>query len=105
MFHLAHLRAPSRGVYLAEPGAATAGLSRKQTSGSPRFTVRPNYVGLPKSGLDEDRTNAGGSLRDQGERMLPVRARKLRSEVENPAMERQAARVSRWRRPRCQSVD
>ena len=35
-----------------------------------------------------------------------VRSRKLRSEVkEIAAMERQAARVSRERRPRCQSVD
>src|SRR3954467_10577861 len=44
---LAHLRAPSRGVLLAEPGAAPAGSSRTRASGTLRVTVRSNYVGLP----------------------------------------------------------
>ena len=37
---------------MAERGVAPARLARKQPSGTPRVTVRPNYVGPPFSGLD-----------------------------------------------------
>jgi hypothetical protein len=56
--------------------AAPAPVPRKHEPGAPRAAVRPHYEGLPFDGLDEGRTNAGESLRDQGERMLPVRTRK-----------------------------
>ena len=59
--------------------AAPADVPRKRISGRPRVTVRPNYVGLPMSGLDADRTNAGESLRDKVGQRAPVRSRKLRS--------------------------
>ena len=73
-FHPAHLRASSRGVYVAEPGAATADVSRKHISGSPRFTVRPNYVGLPGRagrGPDERRRKPAGSGRANAPRPGP----------------------------------
>ena len=61
---------------MAERGAAPARLLRKQPSGTPRVTVRPNYVGLPPVGLDAGRMNAGESLRDQVGQRAPVRPRK-----------------------------
>ena len=37
---------------MGERGAAAALVPRKHRSGTPRAAVRPNYVGLPFSGLD-----------------------------------------------------
>ena len=46
--------------------AAPTPVPRKRRSGRPRVTVRPNYVGLPMSGLDVDRMNGGETCRDKG---------------------------------------
>jgi hypothetical protein len=58
--------------------AAPALVPRKHGPGAPWAAVRSYYEEPPFGGLDEGRTNGGESLRDQGERMLPVRPRKLR---------------------------
>ena len=50
---------------LAERDAAPAVGPRKSGSGAPRVTVRPDYAGLPFSGLVGDRRKGGESRLDQ----------------------------------------
>ena len=50
---------------MAERDAAPAAVPRKHGSGTPRVTVRPNYVGPPLSGLVGDRRKGGESRLDQ----------------------------------------
>jgi hypothetical protein len=88
---LAHLRAPSRGVYVAEPGAAPAGSFRKRASGTPRVTVRSNYVGPPSMagrGTDERRRKPPGSGKS------PPFPEDTVPRCKVAASERQGARVS-----------
>ena len=54
--------------------AAPALVPRKHKSGTLWAAVRPNYVGLPFSGLDAGRMKGGGSLPDQGGRNAPCPA-------------------------------
>ena len=63
--------------------AAPADVPRKCIPGRPRVTVRPYYGGLPFTGLDAGRMNAGESLRDQVGRMPSVRPRKYGPEAQN----------------------
>jgi hypothetical protein len=88
---LAHLRAPSRGVYVAEPGAAPAGSFRKRASGTPRVTVRSNYVGPPSMagrGTDERGRKPPGSGKS------PPFPEDTVPRCKVAASERQGARVS-----------
>jgi hypothetical protein len=60
----------SGGVWSSGAGtAAPADVPRKRISGRPRVTVRPNYVGLPFSGLDAGRTNGAKAPGSGGRRV------------------------------------
>ena len=85
---------------MTERGVAPARLPRKQTSGTPRAAVRPNYVGLPFSGLDAGRRNGGGSRPDQvGRNALHPSPEATAPGCKVAAMERREARVPRtWAR-------
>jgi len=62
--------------------AAPAAVPRKHGSGTPRVTVRSNYVGLP-SVAGRGRMNGGESCWDQRGRMPGVRRRKNGPEVQS----------------------
>jgi hypothetical protein len=78
--------------------AAPADVLRKHVSGRRRVTVRPNYVGLPLSGLDADRMKAGESLPDQGAMRVPSGPGRTVPEPKIAAVERRkASRSPDWR--------
>ena len=84
---------------MAERDAAAARVFRKHPSGTPRVAVRPNYVGLPFSGLDGTGRARRKPRARAGEEPVVRVAEATAPRCKVAAAERRVARVRRTGRP------